>query len=142
MYEVGSGQGSWPSRRFGETAGPALRGDAPPSPWPAQSVVDRLGRLYGTLPWARRSSGSGRTQLFWVDGVLAARVVFLTNERAYSRAETYLDIVAPTWGSPLPKKGKLPQKRGGVSQKRGTVPPKGEGSPQKGDPSPEKGEGL
>src|SRR4051794_9063677 len=47
MHEVGSGQGSLPSRRFGATAGPALRGDAPLSPWPAKGVVDGLGRLYG-----------------------------------------------------------------------------------------------
>src|SRR4051794_34549137 len=47
MYEVGSGQGSWPSRRFGATAGPALRGDAPPSPWPARVSLTGWGRLYG-----------------------------------------------------------------------------------------------
>src|SRR3954447_22361338 len=47
MHEVGSGQGSWPSRRFGATAGPALRGDAPPSPRPAQGVVGGWWRLYG-----------------------------------------------------------------------------------------------
>src|SRR3954454_8688450 len=59
MHEGGSGQGSFPSRRFGAPAGPALRGDAPLSPWPAKGVVNGLGRLYGyaalgsTFVWFR-----------------------------------------------------------------------------------------
>ena len=38
--DAGDGGGPERHRRFG---------DDPPSPWPAESVVERLGRLYGTV---------------------------------------------------------------------------------------------
>src|SRR3954454_15942200 len=54
MHEVGSGQGSLPSRRFGATAGPALRGDAPAVPvvqWKLPSPQIRGLRLDVGGPW-------------------------------------------------------------------------------------------